>query len=136
MTTAVSIATTPGILKRVGAYKASKTVVFGACTACIAATIAVGFTWGGWLTSSSARTMGDRAASGAEAKLAAAICVDRFLTGPDARTQTARTHENAKRPACRLPRAGRVAHPAWTERPGRRRRGSVRAADREYHALG
>ncbi len=89
MATAASTVTTPGILQRLGEYKPSKTALFWACTACIVATVAIGFTWGGWVTGKSARTMGDKAASGAEASLAAAICADRFMTGTDARAQTA-----------------------------------------------
>jgi predicted RNA polymerase sigma factor len=77
------------ILKGATPYKVPKSIVVLACVACIAATVAVGFTWGGWVTSSKASAMVDRAVVSGQAQLAAAICVDRFTTGPKAKAQTA-----------------------------------------------
>jgi hypothetical protein len=68
---------------------ASKSQVFWACTACIAATLIVGFTWGGWVTEGTANQRAARAATDARAQLAANVCVDRFGKGADATTQLA-----------------------------------------------
>jgi hypothetical protein len=65
-------------------YRASKTVVFWACAACIVATLIIGFAWGGWVTGGTARQMVTQGATVARADLAAAICVSRFDSGPDA----------------------------------------------------
>ena len=64
-------------------YRASKTVVFWACAACIIATLVIGFTWGGWVTGSTAQRMAAQAATEARADLAADVCVSRFQTGSD-----------------------------------------------------
>jgi hypothetical protein len=49
----------------------------------------VGFTWGGWVTGGSARTMAEKASDTARADLAATICVTKFMNGKDAATQLA-----------------------------------------------
>lgn len=73
--------------RRWEAYRPSKTLLFWSCAACVLATIVVGFTWGGWVTGGSATKMAADAASGARAQLAAAECVARFKTAPDATAQ-------------------------------------------------
>ena len=73
-----------GLTRRWEDYRASKTVLFWSCAACVVATLIVGFSWGGWVTGGTAGTMADRAAAGARADLAATICVDRFASAPDA----------------------------------------------------
>ena len=78
-----------GLARRWENYQASKTVVFWSCVACIAATLIAGFTWGGWVTGGTARTMADKAAIGARAELAAAICVSQFEKAPDATAKLA-----------------------------------------------
>ena len=78
-----------GFARRWENYQASKTVVFWSCVACIAATLIAGFTWGGWVTGGTARTMADKAAIGARAELAAAICVSQFEKAPDAAAKLA-----------------------------------------------
>ncbi len=75
--------------KRVANYKASKTVVFWACAGCAVATMAIGFTWGGWVTGKTAGEMAAESATRARAELAAAFCVDQFAQGPDAAAQLA-----------------------------------------------
>lgn len=65
-------------------YSVSKAALFWSCAACIAATMALGFTWGGWVTGGNAREMSQSAATKSRAQLAAAICVDRFMAAPDA----------------------------------------------------
>ncbi len=70
-------------------YRVSKSLLLWSCAVCVAVSIAAGFTWGGWVTGAMAQKMADRASIDGQARLAATICVDRFLTGPDARAQTA-----------------------------------------------
>ena len=71
------------------ASRPTKTLTFWSCAACVAATIVVGFTWGGWTTSGTAQAMAKEAAAGARQELATAVCVDRFKTGSDASAQLA-----------------------------------------------
>jgi hypothetical protein len=77
------------IHKRWESFQASKTQLFWACAACVVATIAVGFIWGGWVTGGTANTMAAQAATEARAELAASVCVERFAKGPDATAQLA-----------------------------------------------
>jgi hypothetical protein len=70
-------------------YRPSKSVWFWSCVASVVATLIVGFTWGGWVTSGTAAQMSATAADNAEAKLAAAYCVTAFETAPNASTQLA-----------------------------------------------
>ena len=50
----------------------------------VAATIAVGFGWGGWMLGSSAKTLADSRASRAVVAAIAPICVDQFQRSADA----------------------------------------------------
>lgn len=75
--------------KRVEKFRASKTQVFWACAACVAATLIVGFGWGGWVTGASARDTTTKATAQARADMAAAFCVHQFTLAPDARAKLA-----------------------------------------------
>jgi len=114
MATTLEFGDPVGIAKRTGYYKAPKFVVLWSCAACVAATIAIGFTWGGWVTGAKAMAMSDRAEISGQAKLAAAICADRFITGPDARAQTA-----LLRSAETWQRGDLVRQGGWLTLPGR-----------------
>jgi hypothetical protein len=70
-------------------YKVSKTGLFWSCAGCVVATMIVGFAWGGWVTGGTAGQMATRAAAGARADLAAAVCTSRFVSSPDANTALA-----------------------------------------------
>lgn len=50
-------------------------------------TMIVGFTWGGWETGNSARSMASDAADASHAELAAAVCVENFRHSNEARVQ-------------------------------------------------
>ena len=65
----------------------SKTVLAWACVATVAATLVVGFGWGGWVTGGTARAMADDAAAEGRGQLAAAICAESFMTASDAAVQ-------------------------------------------------
>jgi hypothetical protein len=71
------------------AWRPSKATWFWSCVGCVIATVIVGFAWGGWVTGGTAQEMAQSAASDARAQLAAAVCVDRFMQGPDAKTRLA-----------------------------------------------
>tara|TARA_R110002020_G_scaffold15140_2_gene53299 strand:- start:507 stop:899 length:393 start_codon:yes stop_codon:yes gene_type:complete len=75
---AVSPDKKPSISKRWEAYQPTKTGMLWACVACVAATLVVGFTWGGWMTGAKARDASEASADAARSKLVAEICVDRF----------------------------------------------------------
>ena len=70
-------------------YNPTKTTLFWLCIASVALTIFVGFKWGGWVTGGSARDVAAQAKSQGRAELAAAVCVDRFMTASDAQAQLA-----------------------------------------------
>ena len=65
------------------ASRPTKTMLFWSCAACVAGTILVGFTWGGWTTGGTARSMAQEAALGSRNELAAAVCADRFRAATD-----------------------------------------------------
>ncbi len=74
-------------------YRPSKAQAFWACAACVAATMIVGFSWGGWVTGGTARAMADDAAENARAQVVAAVCVDAFMAAADAPAQFAKLQE-------------------------------------------
>ena len=69
------------------ASRPTKTLTFWSCAACVAATMVVGFTWGGWTTGGTARAMAQDAALSSRNELAAFVCVDRFRAAGDASAQ-------------------------------------------------
>ena len=79
--------------QRWAGYKATKATLFWSCAACVVATVVVGFTWGGWVTGGTARSMAEAAAVSGRDGLVAAICVDRFQAGRDAHGQLAAPKE-------------------------------------------
>ena len=78
---------TPSLAQRLETYRPSKAALGWCCALSVAATILVGFSWGGWTTSSTASAMADKAAEGARTTLAAEICTAQFNHNPDAATQ-------------------------------------------------
>lgn len=66
------------IKERISEFQPSKTLWFWSCAGVCAATIAVGFTLGGWVTRGTAQEMADNAAQQARAQLVANVCVERF----------------------------------------------------------
>jgi hypothetical protein len=61
-------------------FRPSKKVWLLSCVAAAAATVAVGFGPGGWVTPSTAESMAQNAATQARAKLIANACVERFAS--------------------------------------------------------
>ena len=78
-----------GIGKRWDSYQPTKALAAWLCVISVAATMIVGFGWGGWVRGSTAQDVATKAASGARAELAAAVCVHQFVAGTDATTRLA-----------------------------------------------
>src|ERR1700741_5096258 len=75
--------------RRFETYRGSKSMIFWSCAGCVAATMILGFTWGGWMTGASSRKAVAQAGYEARADMAAAICVTRFDASPDRVTNLA-----------------------------------------------
>ena len=82
-----------GRSQRFAEYRPSKTVLFWSCAGCVAATMIIGFTWGGWVTGGTAGEMAQAAADRAQAQVAASVCVEKFMAATDARPQLASLNE-------------------------------------------
>lgn len=79
----------PTLGQRWGAYRPTKAAWFWSSASAAALTMIVGFSWGGWVTGSTAQKMAADAAAGARTQLAAAACVARFNAGPSAAAELA-----------------------------------------------
>ena len=64
------------------AARPTKTVVFWSCVASAVVTMIVGFSWGGWVTGSTARSMAAVTGEDAVVNRLAPICVVRFNQDP------------------------------------------------------
>ena len=83
----------PSFSQRFEEYRPSKTVLFWSCAACVVLTMVVGFTWGGWVTGGTAQDMVEEATETTTEQLAAALCVDRFMSAQDVGVQLASLQE-------------------------------------------
>ena len=108
------MANSPSLGRRWEVYRPSKGIWLWSCVACIAATIVIGFAWGGWVTGGTARLMASDAAAGASAQMAAADCVVRFKNGPDATAQLA----TLKKTDSSYERADLIKKNGWATMPG------------------
>jgi hypothetical protein len=79
----------PGLMQRFEDYHPSKSALAWSCALCVVATMIVGFTWGGWVSGSTAAQMARKAADGASANLAASMCVAQFRNDPAEAVQLA-----------------------------------------------
>ena len=70
-------------------YRPTKTEAFWSAVGCVAATLVIGFGFGGWVTGGTAAKRTQEAAQGARHELAAAICVHEFMQAKTARAQLA-----------------------------------------------
>ncbi|WP_157019392.1 hypothetical protein [Mesorhizobium xinjiangense] len=77
------------IVQRWNDYQPSKSTLVWACAVTVVATIVVGFSWGGWVTGGTSRTLASTAGDAARGDLAALICVERFNAAPDSRARLA-----------------------------------------------
>ena len=76
-----------GISQRWDELQPSKTMLAWACAGSIAATLVVGFTWGGWVTGGTAQDMAGKAGDEARGQLASVVCAESFMAAPDAAVQ-------------------------------------------------
>ena len=74
-------------------YRPTKALLVWSCAVGAIGVIVVGFTWGGWVTGGTARSMAQNAAVTAHDELVAVICVERFQNGRDAHGQLAALKE-------------------------------------------
>jgi hypothetical protein len=82
-----------GISQRWDELQPSKTMLAWACAGSIAATMIVGFSWGGWVTGGTARDMAGDAGDEARGQLASVVCAESFMASPDAAVQLAALKE-------------------------------------------
>lgn len=82
-----------GFAERWAQFRPSKTMMFWSCAGCIAATLVLGFTAGGWVTGGTADEMVASAKEDARSELAAMICVDNFAAAPGAQASLASLKE-------------------------------------------
>jgi hypothetical protein len=60
-------------------FRPSKALWFWSCIVCIAGTMIIGFTAGGWVTGGTAKSMAQTAAEEGRTQLAATLCVNKFV---------------------------------------------------------
>lgn len=73
---------TKGFGQRLGEARPTKTLVFWAWVASVVVIMIIGFTWGGWVTGSTARNMAAVMAEEAVVKRLVPICVVQFKRDP------------------------------------------------------
>jgi hypothetical protein len=61
----------------------SKSMLAWACVATAVATMIIGFSWGGWVTGGTSRSLAMAAGDAARSELASVICVEKFMAAPD-----------------------------------------------------
>ena len=84
------------IIQQLKDYQPTKTTLLWSMAGAAALTMFVGFTWGGWVTGGTATTMAQDAAEESTAKLAAVVCVERFVNAPDVAAQLAALKETSR----------------------------------------
>ena len=80
----------PGLWARWKSYRPSKRACFSLCLASIAATVVIGFNWGGWVTAIGATERTEQAVADARAQQMAGICISSFADPQDAAGELAR----------------------------------------------
>lgn len=80
---------TESLSHRWDTYRPTKTLWFWSLIGSVAATIIVGFAFGGWTTGGSAAFMAEKAAQDARTELAASLCVQKFVRTDGAADQLA-----------------------------------------------
>ena len=96
-------------------YRPTKTQAFWIATGCVAATLVLGFGPGGWVSAGTAQKRIDEAAASARQELAAAVCVEEFMSAKDAGAQLAKLVQ-----AGWYERGELVAKGGWATMPDRK----------------
>ena len=73
----------PSVQERWRKAQPTKMILFWACLASIILTMVVGFTWGGWVSASSAQKTAETMTKDAVVQRLIPICVDQFNQDPD-----------------------------------------------------
>jgi hypothetical protein len=74
-------------------YRLTKTQAAWLGVGCIAATLIIGFGFGGWVTGGTAESRVAEAAANARHELAAAVCVEEFMRAENASQRLAKLHD-------------------------------------------
>jgi hypothetical protein len=69
--------------QRWSAVQPTKTIVFWSCVGSIVVTMIIGFSWGGWVTGSTARAMAATTGEEAVVERLAPICLTQFNSAPE-----------------------------------------------------
>jgi hypothetical protein len=99
--------------QRWSAVPVTKTTVFWACLASILLTMLLGFTWGGWVRSSTAQRAADLAARDAIVNRLATICVSQFNQDPAKDQKLPELQATSS-----FQRGGYVTEQGWATMPG------------------
>jgi hypothetical protein len=91
----------------------TKTVVFWSWIASVVLTMIIGFTWGGWVTGRTARTMAEDMAEDAVIERLAPICVAQFNQDPEKDQKLAELRETSS-----YQRRAYVQDQGWATMPG------------------
>lgn len=83
-------------IQQIKDYQPTKTTMLWGMVGAAVLTMILGFTWGGWVTGGTAAQMAEDAAEASTAKLAAAVCVERFVNAPDAAARLAELKETSR----------------------------------------
>lgn len=102
-----------GVTGRWENFRPSKALWLWSCAGCIAATMILGFTVGGWVMGGTAEEMAESAREEGRAELAAQLCVNRFVAAPGA----AETLESLKE-ASSWDRDDLIEKGGWANLPG------------------
>lgn len=94
-------------------YRPSKTLWFWSSVGIVIATMIIGFSWGGWVSGSTARFLAADAAKDARAQLVASVCVQRYVSGDRFASRLATLKE-----ASSWDREDLIAKGTWTDLPG------------------
>lgn len=98
---------------RIRDFQPTKAALVWSCAGAVALTLIVGFNWGGWVTGGTAKEMVEDATEQGRAQLAATVCVEQFMGGPDAMAQLA-----SLKGADYWKREGMVSEGGWATLPG------------------
>jgi hypothetical protein len=96
-------------------YRPTKTQTFWIAAGCVAATLVLGFGPGGWVSAGTAQKKVDEAATNARQQLAAAVCVEEFMSAKDARVQLAQLVKTEW-----YERSALIAKGGWATMPDRK----------------
>jgi len=104
-------------------YRITKAQAFWFAAACVAATLILGFSAGGWVTGGTARETVSEAATNARQKLATAVCVDEFMQAAGAASRLEKIEQAMWHERDELVSAG-----GWATMPDRKEPNSVLAS--------